>query len=117
MVLAFALGAGCITPSIPIPPPDPTEMMFHITTVDGVSNATFTYPADSNYCGGVAYLFDRNLGTGIIRTVNTDCTIGPATMQASLGDSVDFTVQTHTQTVSTCVRLQEGAQSPAAYCQ
>ncbi len=116
-MLAFVLAGGCITPSIPIPPPDPTEMNFHFTTVDGASTATFNYPADSNYCGGVAYLYDRNLMTGIIKHVNTDCTIGPMTMAASLGDSVDFTVQTPTQTVSTCVRLREGPQSPADYCQ
>jgi len=115
-LLAAALAAGCITPSIPIPPPDPTEMMFHFTTVDMVSHATFTYPPDTNYCGGVSYLFDRELGSGVIHTVNSDCSVGPLEMAASPGDNVDVTIETNAQTASTCVVLQEGAQSPNVAC-
>jgi hypothetical protein len=115
LVTALAL-ASCITPSIPIPPPDPVEMTFHITVVNTSSTATFTYPSDNNYCGGVAYLNDRNLGGGIFHNVNADCSVGPMTLSASLGDAIDVTVQAHVQTVSTCIRLREGTQSPFDYC-
>ncbi len=114
--VAFVVLAGCITPSIPIPPPDPSEMMFHFSIDAGVSKATFNYPANSEYCGGVAYLYDHVQHGGIIKDVNADCTTGPMTMAATAGDAVDFTVQTHDQTISTCVLIQEGLQSPANYC-
>jgi hypothetical protein len=116
VVLALAF-AGCITPTIPIPPPDPTEMTFHISTVNMLSTATFTYPVQHNYCGGVVYLYDRNCQCGVIHAVNPSCSIGPVEMQATIGDSVDVTVQRPDQTVSTCVVLREGAQDPTQYCQ
>ncbi len=114
-VLALA-SAGCITPTIPIPPPDPTEMMGHFSLVNGVSTVSLTYPSDHNYCGGIAYLYDRTLQSGSIRAVNGDCSVGPIVTQASANDPTDFTVQVGQQTVSTCVRLQEGAQSAADLC-
>ena len=119
LALAFvvvAAFAGCITPSIPIPPPDPSEMMFHFSIDAGVSHVSFNYPANSEYCGGVAYLYDHNVGAGIIKNVNGDCTTGPIEMTANMGDAVDFSVQTHAQTISTCVLVQEGLQSPANEC-
>jgi len=44
--------AACITPSIPIPPPDPAQADFTITVQDnGTSTASFSYPPDNNYVG------------------------------------------------------------------
>jgi hypothetical protein len=115
-VIATLALAGCITPTIPIPPPDPTEMMGHFTVVDGISTVSISYPSDHNYCGGVAYLYDRTLQSGTIKAVNGDCSVGPLVMPANANDPADFTVQLGQQTVSTCVRLQEGPQSPFNYC-
>jgi hypothetical protein len=114
-LLALA-SAGCITPTIPIPPPDPTEMMGHFTVVGSVSTVSISYPTDHNYCGGIAYLYDRALQSGVIHAVNGDCSVGPLVMPATTNDPADFTVQVGQQTVSTCVRLQEGAQSAADFC-
>lgn len=111
--------AGCVTPSIPIPPPDPARMDFQVMT-DGngtVTSATFSYPAEENYKGGVVYVYNRSLGEGVIKAVNADGSIGPTpSVPATLGHQIQITVENaeQTQTVGTCVLLKEGA--PSAYC-
>ncbi|HTR49189.1 MAG TPA: hypothetical protein VMJ10_00700 [Kofleriaceae bacterium] len=123
IVLAVGL-AGCITPTIPIPPPDPTMMEIDPTIPipppePGTTYQwTFTYPATSLYANGTAYIFDINEGQGVIQQAKADGSIGP-TMQfpAMLGDNVDVTVQLEQQTASTCVVLQVGHQDPNQYCQ
>jgi hypothetical protein len=117
--LGLALtGAGCITPSIPIPPPDPSNMLFHLTMDGPSSSATMTYPANSLYLGGVAYLYDQTTGHGAIADVNPDGSVGPITIPppVNLGDQVVFTVQNGDQSGSSCVVLREGPQDPTVYC-
>ncbi len=110
--------AGCITPSIPIPPPDPAEMTFHLTTTGNASSAVFTYPPHDAYKGSTAYILDQHTGQGVFQVANTDGSIGPTLpLPASLGDQVVVTIQNTEQTVSACVILQEGTQNPNAYCQ
>ena len=117
-VIAALLGlVGCITPSIPIPPPDPARMTFNVTVVDLKSSAVFAYPIEHNYKNGIAYLYDRTLRGGVIHDVNPDDSIGPIGLPASLGDQVVVSVQVGDQTISTCVVLREGAQDPNSYCQ
>ncbi len=116
-VVLGALGLGalvgaCVTPSIPIPPPDPADMQFHLTVQDTGSVAEFTYPPDKNYEGGTAYLFDHNTGGGVFHIVNPDFSIGPLTLEASAGDQVVVTVESAEQTVSRCVVLREGCAGP-----
>jgi hypothetical protein len=109
--------AGCVTPSIPIPPPDPSMMTFHITTVGTNATAVLTYPATDAYRGGVAFVYNRNLGAGIIQRCNTDGSIGPTQpTTAKAGDEMVVSVQVGDQTESTCIVLQEGVQNPTAYC-
>ena len=116
--LVIAL-SSCITPSIPIPPPDPSDMTFDIA-VDpstGSSNAVLTYPADSNYAGGTVYLQNRATGLGVFQPVNPDDSIGPTQpLAAKAGDEVIVTIGTQVQTVSTCVVLRQGIQDPTAIC-
>ena len=111
--------AGCITPSIPIPPPDPSNMVFHLTTTNGQTSATMTYPPDDLYKGGIAFVRDEVTGLGSIANVNPDGSVGPITVPppVKLGDQVVFSVQNGAQTVSSCVVLREGPQDPTAYCQ
>jgi hypothetical protein len=120
LVTAILLGAlvgGCVTPSIPIPPPDPAKMDFHLTVVDQASTAVMTYPPTQSYCGGVAYIYNRDLGVGVIQDVNTDCSIGPTpAVAAALGNQLVFSVTNDQQTVSSCIVLREGAQDPTTYC-
>lgn len=108
---------GCVTPSIPIPPPDPAAMTFTVTTDDqgAITSASLTYPPTMNYAGGVAYVFNRSIGEGIIDAVNPDGSIGPTPpVAAKVNDQLVISVENDEQTVSTCVLLKEGM--PSSYC-
>ena len=121
--LTFALGlaaglAGCVTPSIPIPPPDPSSMTFAVTVDTGgaITSASLSYPATENYKGGITYVYNRTLGLGIIQDVNANGSIGPTTpVDAALGNSLVISIENDDQTVSTCVLLREG--TPNSVCQ
>jgi len=115
--IAIALVGACVTPSIPIPPPDPSSMDFSISTPpDGPSTAVLTYPPDKNYEGGTAYLFDHDTGGGVFHLVNADFSVGPLALGAKVGDQIVFTIESTDQTVSRCVVLREGLQDPNTYC-
>jgi hypothetical protein len=110
--------AGCITPSIPIPPPDPSDMTFDIS-VDGSGSsfAVLTYPADSTYEGGTVYVQNHNTMFGIFQPVNFDGSIGPTQpLAASAGQEVVVSIGLTSETVSTCVVLRQGIQDPTAMC-
>lgn len=118
-VLAFVLVGlvGCVTPSIPIPPPDPSKMEFTVTTDPNgtVTAASLMYPATDSYKGGVAYVYNRSLGHGVIEAVNADGSVGPtAAVAATSGNQIVFSIENDQQTVSTCVLLKDG--SPTSYC-
>jgi hypothetical protein len=116
-VLTGLLLGGCITPSIPIPPPDPVLMTF-VVTGDGTSTtATFSYPADHNYVGSLVFVYNRDRGLGIIEATRPDGSVGPTQpVRAALGEQIVVTFQREDQTVSTCVRLRNGTQSSTDYC-
>jgi len=112
--LCMAL-AGCITPSIPIPPPEPSEMTFTIDATAGA--ATFSYAAEPNYSNATVYVFNRNTGTGIIATARADGSVGPtAPFPAHLGDNVAITFETDEVSVTSCVVVRAGSPSPVEYC-
>jgi hypothetical protein len=109
--------AGCVTPSIPIPPPDPSLMTFTVTTDQNgaIDSASFAYPPTVSYVGGVVYVYNRSTGRGIIETVHANGSIGPTTpLAASANDQLVISVENDDQTASTCVLLKEG--TPASYC-
>ena len=109
--------ASCITPSIPIPPPDPARMEF--TFMGDAANRTtsFAYPPNVNYIGSVVLIYDRTKGRGIIEDAKADGSVGPTPqMRADVGDEVVVSFQRDDQTVSTCIRLREGSQSSTDYC-
>jgi hypothetical protein len=109
--------AGCVTPSIPIPPPDPTKMTFHLSIVGTQSQAVFTYAPTSAYVGATGYVYDRDRGQGVIQAAAPDGSIGPTVpFPAAMGDNVFVTVQIGEHTDSTCIVLQEGQQDPTVYC-
>lgn len=118
VILALACIAGCVTPSIPIPPPDPGEMDFEITVQpDGSSTAVLTYPADGNYAGGVVYVQNHDTGLGVFQNINADDSIGPTQpLPAKVGNQVVVTIEAAVQTVSRCVVLRQGQQDPNTYC-
>jgi hypothetical protein len=116
-ILALAALGGCITPSIPIPPPDPAKMTFEVTVEGQLSTATFAYPPDINYIDTVAFVFNRDRGVGVIEAARPDGSVGPtAPLAAAVGEQIIVSFQREDQTVSTCIRLREGAQDPNDYC-
>ena len=116
-ILVLAALGGCITPSIPIPPPDPAKMTFALTVEGPLSTATFSYPPDINYVDTVVYVFNRDRGVGVIEAAKADGSVGPtAPLAAAVGEQINISFQREDQTVSTCVRLREGAQNPNDYC-
>lgn len=116
VALAVALG-GCITPSIPIPPPDPELMTFQLAGDGANTTATFSYPANANYRGSIVFVYNRDRGLGIIEASRADGSVGPTQpVQAAIGEQIVVTFQREDQTVSTCVRLRNGTQSSTDYC-
>jgi hypothetical protein len=116
-ILVLAVLGGCITPSIPIPPPDPGRMTFAVTVSGTSSTATFSYPPDVNYVDTVVFVFNRNRGVGVIEAARPDGSVGPtAPLSAALGEQIVVSFQREDQTVSTCIRLREGAQSSNDFC-
>jgi len=116
LVLAVA-AQGCVTPSIPIPPPDPSKMEFTVTVNGTASTTVMSYPETSYYRGGIAYLYNRFQHAGVIQDVNANGSIGPTPpMAAALGDEIVVTVQLDTQSESSCIVLRNGVQDPTTYC-
>lgn len=120
MLVLVGLGlalAGCVTPSIPIPPPDPARMTFTVMTDVTGSTATFAYPAEANYSGAIVYVYNRDQGVGIIEQARPDGSVGPTrAVAASLGDQIVVSFQLEDQMASRCIRLRDGAQDPNTYC-
>jgi len=118
VVAVVLLGsAGCITPSIPIPPPQPEMMTFDITVQGTTSRAVFRYPPNVNYIDSIVFVYNRDRGVGVIEAARNDGSVGPtAPLDATVGEQVVVTFQREDQTVSTCIRLRPGAQSSTDYC-
>ena len=107
LLAALLLGGGCITPSIPIPPPEPERMEFEVDVTAG--EATFAYPADDNYAGAIVYVYNRTVGEGIITTARDDGSVAQTPpFPATFGDEVAVTIEAEAQVVSTCVELTDG---------
>jgi len=114
LVLGFA---GCVTPSIPIPPPDPALMTFAVTVDGQTSTATFAYPPKADYGDAIVYVFNRDQGVGIIEQARPDGSVGPTRpVSAQINEQIVVSFQLEDQTVSRCIRLRDGQQDPNNYC-
>lgn len=114
LTAALAL-AGCITPSIPIPPPDEDRMTFTMDAASG--SATFTYPADVNFSYAVVYVFNRDQGQGVIDTARADGSVGPtAPLPAVSGDQIVVTFDSDGEATSACIVLDADGRDPTASC-
>jgi hypothetical protein len=108
---------ACVTPSIPIPPPDPSMMTFTVTTSGTDSTATFSYPPKADYGDALVYVFNRDQGVGIIQQARPDGSIGPTNpVAAKVNEQIVVSFQLEDQTVSRCIRLRDGQQDPNNYC-
>jgi hypothetical protein len=86
-------------------------MTFTVTTdpQGAITSASLTYPATVSYVGGVAYVYNRSIGAGVIQAVNANGSIGPTpAVAASVNDQLVISVENDEQTVSTCVALLAG---------
>jgi hypothetical protein len=116
-IAGFLVIGGCITPSIPIPPPDPELMTFAVAGDGANTTATFTYPPDINYESSILYLYNRDRGLGIIEATRPDGSVGPTRpVSAAIGEQIVVTFQRGDLTMSTCIRLRNGQQSSTDYC-
>lgn len=116
-LLAALLGlAGCLTPSVPIPPPAPEKMSFSVNVDDGT--ARYSYDTDPSFAGAVVYVFNRSRGIGIITTADAvDGSVAPTEpFRAALGDQVVVTFELDGELASTCVELREGRLSSQFEC-
>ena len=115
-LLGLAL-SSCVTPSIPIPPPDPQKMAFVLVGMGTETRASFTYEPEINYIGAIVFVYNRDKGVGIISNANGDGGVGPtAPVAATLGDQIVVSFEREDQTVSTCIKLREGQQSSTDFC-
>ncbi len=115
ILLALVFG-GCVTPSIPIPPPSPERMEFAVDSA--ASTARFSYPPSAIYADSTVYVFNRDRGVGVITTSQPDGRVLPTeAFAAQLGDQVVVTIERDQQAVSTCIRLRNGNQSATDACE
>lgn len=119
VVIALVSLAGCVTPSIPIPPPDPSEMTVTIMPPDSNAAGTgvLSYPPNDQYNAGTAYVFNDTIGSGVIQRISDDGSFMTQPFPAVVGNQVVVSITTNQQTVSTCVVLRDGQQSSTDYCQ
>ena len=117
LVLVLVGLAGCVTPSIPIPPPDPAQMTFTVSVEGTDSTAVFSYPAKADYGDAIVYVFNRDQGVGIIAQAAPDGSVGPTKpVAARVNEQIVVSFQLEDQTVSRCIRLRDGAQDPNNHC-
>lgn len=114
-LIVVALAGACITPSIPIPPPQPSAMTFTVNAADG--NATFAYAPSEHYANAKVYVYNADLGEGLITTARPNGSVGPtAPFPAMVGNQVVITFETSEDTVSACVRVTEGTPTALDVC-
>jgi hypothetical protein len=114
--LALALGLGaCMTPSLPLPPPDPGLVTFSLDTA--AEQATFQAGADPDWPGARVEVFDQDTGRGVITTANADGSVDETEpFRAHEGDHVYVVYEDDVQSASLCLILRDGASSFADIC-
>ena len=110
LAAGLALAVACNTPSIPIPPPELSNMSFDYDEAAGT--ATYSYGRDEDFGGAVVYVYNRDQGVGVIDTARADGTVGPtAPFSAALGDNIVVTYEAEEQLVTICAVLAAGPPS------
>lgn len=107
---------ACVTPSVPIPPPSPEKVIF---ALDGDSgSATFRYGSDPSFSGAVVYVFNRDVGEGVITTAESDGSVSEtAPFPAIAGDEIVITFETGAELSSTCVTIADGPSNSGLECE
>ena len=111
-----ALAGACITPTIPLPPPEPEGVSFGLDTM--TNTATFSYTIPTGVFGGArVFVEDETQGDGTITTANPDGTVDPVSWSPAFdGDRVQITFKLGEDSAGICLILHPGPSSPANYC-
>ncbi len=90
-------------------------MVFETEVDDGF--ATFSYDAQSRFSGAIVYVFNRDLGEGIITTADGNGGV-PATMPfpAAVGDDLIITFETEDQLTGRCITMTQGRSGSQFEC-
>ena len=106
ILVALVAASACVTPSVPIPPPDVAKMTVEIDAEQGT--VQFAYAPDPSYGGAVVYLFNESIGEGIITTARDDGSVGPTEpFAAAINDRLIVTFEIDEQLSSRCVLVGE----------
>jgi hypothetical protein len=103
--LSFVLVFSCNSPFIPIPPPNPT-----FTEGDTAGDWAVSAPADPRASGARYYIYNADLGTGIIQQTAADGSVYAYPLHGAAGDRITIHWErTSSDGSSTiCRRLGEG---------
>ena len=111
-----ALAGACVTPTIPLPPPEPEAVSFELDTMTGQASFSYTIPRPE-YGGARVFVEDETQGVGVIVTANPDGTVSPTPRFLAFdGDRVQITFKLGEDSAGICLILHPGPSSPANYC-
>lgn len=80
--------------------------------------ATFQFDPDPSYGGAVVYVFNRDVGEGIITTADIDGSVSQTPpFPAVEGDEIVITFELETQIGSTCVTIRDGRSNSGLECE
>ncbi len=113
VALALAL-AGCVVPSVPVPPPEPSAISFDLRD-DGT--ATMSADPDSRWANALVYVLNADVGEGIIVTSEPDGSVPETPPFPGVdGDTIRIRYETDENVGSVCLFLHQGRSSDAAEC-
>lgn len=113
--LAVAL-AACVTPSVPIPPPEAQKISFDVDLEAGA--ARFQYAPHPDFSLATVYVLNRTQGVGVISTAQVDGSVAPTEpFAAALDDEVVVSFEKEGEIGSICVRLQPGQSGSDLECE
>jgi hypothetical protein len=114
--LVLALGAAaCNTPSVPIPPPSPDDVFFEVDADEAFGR--FSHQPRADFASAIVYVFNRDVGRGVITTANPDGSVDPTDpFPAVAGDRILITFEVETQLTSICLELRPGRSSAEHRC-
>jgi hypothetical protein len=108
--------SACVTPSLPVPPPEPGLLAFHLDTSSG--QATYHAAADPDWANAKVSVYDEHSGRGVITTANPDGSVSETPpFPAGDGDRVLVLYELPDQSAGHCLILHDGPSRPDFLCQ
>jgi hypothetical protein len=108
LAICLVLSASaCLTPSLPVPPPDPGLLAFHVDAVSGM--ATVHAASIPDWANAKVSVYDEHTGRGVITTANPDGSVAEtAPFPAADGDRILVEYETSDQSAGRCLILHDG---------